>query len=227
MAICLLFTKPGEAFMSTHLSSVRRPALAKAPHAASAVLLPQDLAERIQVIRGQRVLLDADLARLYEVETKRFNEQIRRNPARFPPDFMFSLTPQEFAGLRSQIATSNRGGRRYLPMVFTEHGAIMAASVLNSQRAVEMSVFVVRAFVQLREALVEGNALADKLDALEKRVTQHDQSLSDLIEAIRALMAQPKSANRPIGFTADLGLKKIEKAERVDVPVKPIKPDKR
>ena len=103
----------------------------------------------------------------------------------------------------------------------------MAASVLNSQRAVEMSVFVVRAFVQLREALVEGNALADKLDALEKRVTQHDQSLSDLIEAIRALMAQPKSASRPIGFTADLGLKKIEKAERVDVPVKPIKPDKR
>ena len=213
--------------MGTPLSSNRQPAQAGPPSVAHAVLLPQDLAGRIHVIRGQRVLLDADLARLYEVETKRFNEQIRRNPARFPPDFMFSLTTQEFAGLRSQIATSNRGGRRYLPMVFTEHGAIMAASVLNSQRAVEMSVFVVRAFVQLREALVEGNALADKLAALEKRVTQHDQSLSDLIEAIRALMAQPKSANRPIGFTADLGLKKVEKMEHADLPVKPGKPDKR
>jgi hypothetical protein len=212
---------------TTSLSSVRRLAQAGPPKAAHAVLLPQELVGRIQVIRGQRVLLDADLARLYEVETKRFNEQIRRNPARFPPDFMFSLTPPEFAGLRSQIATSNRGGRRHLPMVFTEHGAIMVASVLNSQRAVEMSVFVVRAFVQLREALVRDHALADQLAALEKRVTQHDQSLSDLIEAIRALMAQPKSANRPIGFTADLGLKKVENAERADAPRKPIKPDKR
>lgn len=215
--------------MSTLLSSVRRPPLAKAPHATSAVLLPQDLAERIQVIRGQRVLLDADLARLYEVETKRFNEQIRRNPARFPPDFMFSLTPQEFADLRSQIATSNRGGRRYLPMVFTEHGAIMAASVLNSQRAVEMSVFVVRAFVQLREVLLRDNALAHKLVALEKRVTQHDQSLSDLIEAIRALMAQPKTANRPIGFTADLALGTVEKTEKAgksESPERPAGPDR-
>lgn len=212
---------------TTSLSSVRRPAPAGLPDAANAVLLPQDLAGRIQVIRGQRVLLDADLARLYEVETKRFNEQIRRNPARFPPDFMFSLTSQEFAGLRSQIATSNRGGRRYLPMVFTEHGAIMAASVLNSRRAVEMSVFVVRAFVQLREALVRDHALADQLAALEKRVTQHDQSFSDLIEAIRALMAQPKSANRPIGFTADLGLKKVENAEQADAPAKPGKRDTR
>jgi ORF6N domain len=213
--------------MGTPLSSNRRPALAGPAKVANAVLLPQELAGRIQVIRGQRVLLDADLARLYEVETKRFNEQIRRNPARFPPDFMFSLTPQEFAGLRSQIATSNRGGRRYLPMVFTEHGAIMAASVLNSERAVEMSVFVVRAFVQLREALMRDNALADKLAALEKRVTQHDQSLSDLIEAIRALMAQPKSANRPIGFTADLGLKNVQKAEQIEAPGKPVKPAKR
>ena len=150
------------------------------------------------MVRGQRVLLDADLARLYEVETKRFNEQIRRNPARFPADFMFSLTAPEFAGLRSQIATSNRGGRRYLPMVFTEHGAIMAASVLNSARAVEMSVFVVRAFVQLRDVLARDNALAEKLTALEQRVTKHDQSLSDLIEAIRALMTQPE-----VGWPAD------------------------
>jgi hypothetical protein len=224
----LPLSKPGGAFMgTTSHSSVRRPAQAGPSNVVNAVLLPQELAGRIQVIRGQRVLLDADLAQLYEVETKRFNEQIRRNPARFPPDFMFSLTPQEFAGLRSQIATSNRGGRRYLPMVFTEHGAIMAASVLNSERAVEMSVFVVRAFVQLREVLARDHALADKLEALEKRVTQHDQSLSDLIEAIRALMAQPKSANRPIGFTADLGLKKLETAGQSDAPGKSLKPSKR
>lgn len=109
--------------MSTHLSSLRQPAPAEATALAGAVMLPQDLAGRIQVIRGQRVLLDADLAQLYEVETKRFNEQIRRNPTRFPPDFKFSLSVEEFAALRSQSATSNRGGRRYLPMVFTEHGA--------------------------------------------------------------------------------------------------------
>ena len=222
MAIGPTLTTPGGTFMgTTNLSTLRRPESAGTVDASKAALLPHELAGRILVIRGQRVLLDADLARLYEVETKRFNEQIRRNPARFPPDFMFSLTPQEFAGLRSQIATSNRGGRRYLPMVFTEHGAIMAASVLNSERAIEMSVFVVRAFVQLREVLVRDHALADKLVALEKRVTQHDQSLSDLIEAIRALMAQPKGANRPIGFTADLGLEKVEKTEKAQSPAIP------
>lgn len=210
MEICLSLFKRG-VFMGTHLSSVHRPALAGSANLANAVALPQDLAARIQVIRGQRVLLDADLAQLYEVETKRFNEQIRRNPTRFPPDFMFSLTAQEFAALRSQNATSKRGGRRYLPMVFTEHGAIMAASVLNSARAVEMSVFVVRAFVQLRDVLARDSALADNLTALEQRVTQHDHSLADLIDAIRALMAQPKSGGRPIGFTADLDAVKAVK----------------
>lgn len=169
------------------------------------MLSPQALAGRILVIRGQRVLLDSDLAQLYEVETKKFNQQIKRNPARFPPDFMFKLTLEEFEGLRSQNVTSNRGGRRYLPMVFTEHGAIMAASVLNSVRAVEMSVYVVRAFVQLRELLVDHKALADKLVALERRVSHHDSSLAEVLAAIRALMAQPKPAHRPIGFTADLG----------------------
>ena len=171
---------------------------------SSAGLSPQALAGRILVIRGQRVLLDSDLAQLYGVETKRFNEQVGRNPGRFPSDFMFRLTQEEFDSLRSQIATSNRGGRRYLPMVFTEHGAIMAASVLNSDRAVEMSVYVVRAFVQLRELLVGHKALADKLAELERRVTHHDNALAEVIAAIRALMAQPKPASRPIGFTADL-----------------------
>jgi hypothetical protein len=179
--------------------------------ATSALLAPQALAGRILVIRGQRVLLDSDLAQLYEVKTKRFNEQVGRNPGRFPPDFMFRLTQEEFDSLRSQFATSNRGGRRYLPMAFTEHGAIMAASVLNSDRAVEMSVYVVRAFVQLRELLVDHKALADKLAELERRVTHHDNSLAEVIAAIRALMAQPKPASRPIGFTAELDGKGVKR----------------
>jgi hypothetical protein len=103
-----------------------------------AAISPEALAGRIVVIRGQRVLLDSDLAALYEVETKKFNQQIKRNLTRFPQDFMFRLTDDEFESLRSQSVTSKRGGRRYLPLAFTEHGAIMAASVLNSDRAVEM-----------------------------------------------------------------------------------------
>lgn len=178
-----------------------------APAVASAALSTQALAGRILVIRGQRVLLDADLAQLYEVETRRLNEQVKRNMGRFPVDFMFQLTALEVGNLKSQFATSSWGGRRKLPLVFTEHGAIMAASVLNSDRAVEMSVYVVRAFVQLRTMLLDHKVLADKLAALERRVSHHDNSLAEVIDAIRALMAQPRTANRPIGFTADLAEK--------------------
>ena len=115
----------------------------------------KDIAQAIVLLRGQRVLLDADMAMLYEVPTKRFNEQVKRNLDRFPDDFMFQLTEEEFSALRSQFATSNarRGGRRYLPYAFTEHGTIMAATILNSSRATEVSVYVVRAFVQLRNLL--------------------------------------------------------------------------
>jgi hypothetical protein len=169
-----------------------------------AAISTEALAERIVVIRGQRVLLDADLAALYEVETRVFNQAVSRNLRRFPPDFMFQLTDEEFKNLISQSVTSSWGGRRKLPLAFTEHGAIMAASVLNSDRAVEMSVYVVRAFVQLRAVLLDHKALADKLTALERRVSHHDNSLAEVIDAIRALMAQPKPTNRPIGFTADV-----------------------
>ena len=162
------------------------------------------LAGRIVVIRGQRVLLDSDLAELYEVETRAFNQAVKRNLSRFPADFMFQLTQEEFANLTSQTVTSSWGGRRKLPLAFTEHGAIMAASVLNSDRAVQMSVYVVRAFVQLRAVLLDHKALADKLANLERRVSHHDNSLTEVIEAIRALMVQPKPASRPIGFTADV-----------------------
>ncbi len=171
-----------------------------------AELSPQVLAGRILVIRGQRVVLDSDLAQLYEVETRVFNQAVKRNLKRFPSDFMFQLTELEFECLISQSVTSKqgRGGRRKLPLVFTEHGAIMAASVLNSERAVQMSVYVVRAFVQLRELMVDHKVLADKLDALERRVSHHDNSLVALIDAIRALTEQPKPLKRPIGFTADV-----------------------
>ena len=162
--------------------------------------------EQIFTIRGKRVMLDADLARLYGVTTKRLNEQVRRNADRFPEDFSFILTKVEFANLRSHFATSNelapgRGGRRYLPRVFTEHGAIMAAAVLNSPRAVEVSVFVVRAFVKLRELSMAHKEIRQKLNELEHKVTGHDQAIAGLINAIRELMTPPEpKKKRPIGF---------------------------
>jgi histidyl-tRNA synthetase len=169
------------------------------------------IAERILVLRGQRVLLDADLAALYGVTPKRLNEQVRRNRARFPVDFMFQLDINELRSLRSQFATLNRGRgrhRKYVPTAFTEHGAIMAATVLNSPRAVEMSVYVVRAFVKLRQALASNTELARKLEALEKSVATLDartrRQFEEIYRAIRALMAPPSVKARPIGFMADL-----------------------
>lgn len=163
------------------------------------------IAESIRLIRGQKVLLDADLAALYGVETRRLNEQVRRNRERFPADFIFELSQEEFANLKSQTATSSWGGRRKLPMAFTEHGAIMAATILNSPRAVEVSVYVVRAFVALRELLVGNQELALKLSELEARLERkldsHDQAIAGLINAMRELMRPPESKpKRPIGF---------------------------
>jgi hypothetical protein len=159
--------------------------------------------QRILLIRSQRVMLDADLAELYGVKTKVLNQAIRRNLNRFPDDFMFRLTEVETKSLRSQFVTSNagRGGRRYRPYVFTEHGAIMAASVLNSPRAVKVSVYVVRAFVKLREVLSTHKALARKLAELERRLDTHDDQIEALLEAIRELMAPPpEPRRRRIGF---------------------------
>jgi hypothetical protein len=185
----------------------------------SAVPKPVDLVSiehitsTILVFRGQRVLLDAELAALYGVTTKRCNEQVRRNRERFPEDFMFQLTPEESASLRSQFATLEGGRgqhRKYLPYAFTEHGAIMAATILNSPQAVEMSVYVVRAFVQLREHLSSNRELARRFAQLEtrldKKLTEHDRAIGAILAAIRELM-HPKASvpkRRPIGFTADL-----------------------
>lgn len=162
------------------------------------------IAGLIHHARGKKVVLDSDLAELYGVSTKRLNEQVRRNSERFPEDFMFRLTKEEYDNLRSQFATSSErpghGGRRTLPFVFTEHGAIMAATVLNSKQAVEVSVFVVRAFVQLREMLTEHKLFAHRLDVLEKRLAGHDENFQLVFDAIKQLLIEEEKPQRRIGF---------------------------
>ncbi len=157
---------------------------------------------RILILHHQRVILDSDLAELYGVTVKRLNQQVNRNRERFPDDFMFQLNAKEHGALRLQIATSKkgRGGRRYLPYAFTEHGAIMAATVLNSRRAVEMSVFVVRAFVRMREMVAKNRQLATKINELDRRLETHDTAIQDIIDAIKELMVPEGPSKRKIGF---------------------------
>jgi ORF6N domain len=159
------------------------------------------------ILRHKRVILDRDLAELYGVSVKRLNQQVKRNQERFPSDFMFRLNVQENKGLRLQFATSKkgRGGSRYAPHAFTEHGAIMAATVLNSERAVQMSVFVVRAFVRLREMLATNRRLAGKIFELENRLDTHDSTIQDLIEAIKELMTPEEPSRVRIGFQLPAG----------------------
>jgi len=167
---------------------------------ADASLIPLERIEKaILFIRGEKVMLDSDLAELYGVETKVLNQAVNRNASRFPVDFMFQLTESEFTNLRSQIVTSNegRGGRRYLPYAFTEHGALMLANVLNSERAVQTSVQVVRAFVKLRQLLASNAELARKLAALEQK---YDAQFKVVFDAIRQLMSPPAKPKREIGF---------------------------
>lgn len=178
-------------------------------------LLPlETITQRIVVFREQKVLLDSDLATLYGVETRRFNEQVRRNTERFPEDFMFQLSQEEWDSLRSQFATLKTGRgqhRKYQPYVFTEHGAIMAAMVLNSARAVEVSVYVVRAFTRLRQAAAIHEDLAKRLTDLEMKTEsldmQHDtfsrntrNQLRQVFDALQELMTPPNPPKRPIGF---------------------------
>jgi len=158
---------------------------------------------RVFVIRSQSVVLDSDLASLYNVETRPFNQAIRRNSLRFPADFVFQLNAEEFERLMSQIVTSNpgRGGRRKLPWVFTEHGAIMAATVLNSSRAVAMSTYAVRAFVQMRRELQTSAVLEARLATIEKTLLTHDVALRDLYAKIKPLfLFPPEPPRKELGF---------------------------
>ena len=184
-------------------------------------LVPDSLEPLILVIRNQRVILDADLARLYGVSTKRFNEAFKRNQQRFPDDFSFQLTITEFNNLRSQLATSSlqhiestevlpkrsqivtisHGGRRFRPWAFTEHGAVMAANILHSERAIRMSVFVVRAFVRLREHIAANQTILKRLAEIDKTLLEHDTDLFDLYEKLQPLLQPlPDSPKRRIGF---------------------------
>lgn len=173
------------------------------------------------VVRNQRVILDSDLARLYGVTTKRFNEAFKRNRQRFPGDFAFQLTVAELNNLRSQIATSSlqhaestevhprwpqivttsHGGRRYCPWAFTEHGAVMAANILRSERAVQMSIFVVRAFVRLREQVAANHAILKRLAEIDRTLLEHDSALMDVYEKLLPLLQPPSDeSKRRIGF---------------------------
>jgi hypothetical protein len=172
--------------------------------AHSLVKLVAATAPRILSLRDMAVVLDEDLARLYRVQTGALNQALKRNARRFPKDFAFQLSPAECRILKSQsvISSGAHGGRRTRPWVFTEHGAIMAASMLNTATAIEMSVFVVRAFVRLRSLAAPHAELTAKLDALERRVTGHDSDLEEIIQALRRLVRHPLRPRRAIGFIA-------------------------
>ncbi|HEV8095924.1 MAG TPA: ORF6N domain-containing protein [Burkholderiales bacterium] len=174
----------------------------------------------IFAIRGQRVMLDADLARLYGVSTKRFNEAFNRNRRRFPADFAFRITAKEYSNMRSQIATScpqsidsiggssstlhSHGGRRYVPWAFTEHGALMAANTLRSERAVEMSIYVIRAFVRLRERVAANASILKRLAEIDATLLQQDAALRDIYRKLLPLLQPPPDPpRRRIGFHTD------------------------
>lgn len=164
------------------------------------LILVDQIEPLIREVRGQKVMLDSDLAALYGVPTKVLNQAVRRNIDRFPEDFLFQLTSEEVAGMRSQIVTASKRNIRFQPHGFTEHGVVMAASVLNSPRAVEISVFVVRAFVKLRQLVLAHKDLAGKLDQLERKVGSHDEAIKQLVAAIRQLMAPPDPPKKEMGF---------------------------
>ncbi len=164
---------------------------------------PETIAILIHVVRSQKVMIDSDLARLYGVPTKRLLEQVKRNVSRFPPDFAFQLTKQEFAGLRSQNATSKSGGRRYLPLVFTEQGVAMLSSVLRTERAVQANIAIIRTFVHLRSLLASNRELAFKFAELERKVEGHDADIGQLFAAIQSILADPPGPKRLIGFNRE------------------------
>ena len=170
-----------------------------------------EIAGLIHVVRGQKVMLDSDLAHLYGVPTKSLNLAVKRNLERFPLDFSFVLNRNETVALRFQIETSNkgRGGRRHLPRVFTEHGVAMLSSVLNSERAVRVNIGIIRAFVRLRRILLSNRGLARRLAQVEKAMAahrdtlgEHGQQIQQIIEDIRKLMGRPQGRRRRIGFLA-------------------------
>jgi len=169
-------------------------------------LSPEGIAKLILFVRGHKVMLDADLAKLYGVTTSNLNKAVKRNIDRFPGDFVFQLTAQEASALRFQNGISKvtgRGGRRYLPFVFTEQGVAMLSSVLRSRRAVQVNIEIMRVFVQLRQFLSANRELAQKLAQLERKIGAHDEQIKAIFNAIRQLMAAPEPKKRKIGFLVE------------------------
>ncbi|MFT7538293.1 MAG: hypothetical protein ACI9F2_000436 [Lysobacterales bacterium] len=170
------------------------------------VIIPEKvISNQIFILRGKKVMFDRDLAELYGVPTKRLNEQVRRNSSRFPEDFMFQLDEEEYENLRSQFATSSsRGGLRYSPYVFTEQGISMLSSVLNSERAIQVNIAIMRTFTKLRELMLTHKDLAVKIEKMERKFKEHDQNFEVVFKAIQQLLMQPNKGKDKIGFHVDL-----------------------
>ena len=175
----------------------------KSKSPGQAVVPARLIDRRIYKIRGRRVMLDSDLADLYRVPTKAFNQAVQRNLDRFPEDFMFQLTQEESEILRSQFVTSSWGGRRYLPLAFTEHGVAMLSSVLRSKRAVQMNILIVRAFIRMRDVLATHKALATRIEKLETAQQRHTSVINILAEEIEEMKRLPEPPKRRIGFKAN------------------------
>jgi phage regulator Rha-like protein len=177
-----------------------------------AISLEQEISGKIHTVKGHRVMLDADLAELYGVETKHLKRQVQRNIDRFPSDFMLVLTARELAGLRYQIGTSNtlidseRGGSRVLPFAFTEQGIAMLSSVLNSERAIQVNIRIIRIFTRMRELLMAHKDILHKLEQMEQRISLHDEDIGTLFDNIRQLLTPeegPRSDRQRIGYRKD------------------------
>ncbi len=165
-----------------------------------ALVPTETIEQKIQLIRGQKVMLDRDLTQLYGVATRDLNKAVNRNRTRFPNDFMIQLTRSEFENLKFHFGTSSWGGTRKLPKAFTEHGIAMLSSVLNSERAVQVNIAIIRAFVKLREILSTHKELVHKLSQLERKIENHDVEIKAIFDAIRRLMSSPEPKHRRIGF---------------------------
>jgi hypothetical protein len=164
------------------------------------ILKEDTIINRIYLIRGMKVMLDNDLAELYDAETKRINEQVKRNLSRFPTDFMFQLNEREFDNLRSQFATSSWGGRRTFPYVFTEHGVLMLSSVLNSPKAIEVNIQIMRIFIRMRSALLEHQALINKIEQIEQQTTQNSEDIQYVFRVVKELIHKKAEPRKRIGF---------------------------
>jgi len=168
------------------------------------LILPEDaIINRIYLIRGMKTMMDSDLAELYEVETKRINEQVKRNIDRFPEDFMFQLSEREFDNLKSHFATSSWGGRRKLPYVFTEHGVLMLSSVLNSPKAIEVNIQIMRIFIRMRSALLENEMLIKKIEQIEEQTTQNSEDIQYVFSVVKQLIQKKPEPRKRIGFKPD------------------------